>query len=163
MSVATITTALNGKQVIDRGSRLVMILAVVVTYTGLALAANHSFLRTFTEFILFLLAFFTPWSAINLVDYYCVSREYVDIPALSDVNGRYGKWNIPGIAVYVIGVVVQIPFLSSEFYTGPLFNLLGGVDISWIVGIVIPGAIYYWVTRAYRAGHAERTIRVDSL
>jgi NCS1 family nucleobase:cation symporter-1 len=163
MSVATITTALNGKQVIGRGSRLVMILAVVVTYTGLALAANHSFLRTFTEFILFLLAFFTPWSAINLVDYYCVSREYVDIPALSDVNGRYGKWNIPGIAVYVIGVVVQIPFLSSEFYTGPLFNLLGGVDISWIVGIVIPGAIYYWVTRAYRAGHAERTIRVDSL
>ena len=24
---------------------------------------------------------------------------------------------------------------------------LGGVDISWIVGLVVPGILYYWVAR----------------
>ncbi|MGU3780588.1 purine-cytosine permease family protein [Burkholderia metallica] len=147
MSVATIATAVNGKRVIGYGVRVLLTLAVVATYTIIALAANHGFLKAFSEFILFLLAFFTPWSAINLVDYYCVSREFVDVAALSDVNGRYGKWNVPGIAAYVVGVLVQIPFVSTGLYTGPLFHLLGGVDVSWIVGIVIPGSLYYFITR----------------
>ena len=155
MSVATITTALNGKRVIGRSIRFFMTLAVVVLYTAIAVAANHGFLKAFSQFILFLLAFFTPWSAINLVEYYCVSREYVDVAALSDANGRYGKWNIPGIAIYLIGVLVQIPFVSTGLYTGPFFNLLGGIDISWIVGIVIPGSIYYFFSRTQRAIRAD--------
>ena len=46
-------------------------------------------------------------------------------------------------SIYVIGILVQIPFLSTAFYTGPLVEPLGGVDISWIVGLVVPGVMYF--------------------
>jgi nucleobase:cation symporter-1, NCS1 family len=60
-----------------------------------ALLASADFLSTFRNFVLLLLLAFTPWSAINLVDYYLISKERVDIPALYDPNGRYGRWNLP--------------------------------------------------------------------
>lgn len=98
---------------------------IVGTATLIALLGQHSFLGAFKSFILFLLAFFTPWSAINLVDYYCITRERYDVPALADPNGRYGRWNLLGISVYVFGVLVQLPFISTKFYTGPLVAALG--------------------------------------
>ena len=51
--------------------------------------------------------------------------------------------NMTGITVYVVGILVQMPFISSAFYTGPLVAPLGGADISWIVGLIVPGALYY--------------------
>jgi NCS1 family nucleobase:cation symporter-1 len=53
-----------------------------------------------------------------------------------------------GIAIYLIGILVQIPFLSTAFYTGPLVEPLGGVDISWIVGLLVPAVLYYAFARA---------------
>jgi len=93
---------------------------------------------------------FTPWSAINLIDYYCFTRSRYDVPALSDPDGRYGRWNVTGIAIYLIGILVQIPFLSTSFYTGPLVEPLGGVDVSWIVGLLVPGILYYLFGQASR-------------
>ncbi|KJK25260.1 hypothetical protein UB46_06225 [Burkholderiaceae bacterium 16] len=66
------------------GVRLGFILLMVGLPTVLALAGEQAFLK---EFSAFLLAFFTPWSAINLVDYYFVTRERYDVPALSDDAG----------------------------------------------------------------------------
>jgi NCS1 family nucleobase:cation symporter-1 len=50
----------------------------------------------------------------------------------------------------MIGILIQVPFLSTAFYTGPLVATLGGVDISWIVGLLVPGILYYVF------GHASR-------
>ena len=77
------------------------------------------------------------------MDYYFINKERYDIPALSDPNGRYGRWNVLGISVYVIGVLIQLPFVDTHFYSGPMVAQLGGVDISWIVGLLVPGVIYY--------------------
>jgi NCS1 family nucleobase:cation symporter-1 len=147
MSLATIVSGFRGNQEITRVSRLLYILVMVGAATALALMGRHSFLHDFSAFILFLLAFFTPWSAINLVDFYLVTKERYDIPALSDPDGRYGRWNLPGIAVYTLGVVIQMPFIATSFYTGPLVETLGGTDISWLIGLIVPAFIYYWVAR----------------
>src|SRR5690606_1586489 len=105
---------------------------------GLALLGRDSFVQVFETCILFLLAVFTPWSAINLVDYYFFTRSRYDVPALSDPDGRYGRWNLTGIVIYFFGILVQLPFLSTTFYTGPLVARLDGADISWIVGLLVP-------------------------
>ncbi len=94
--------------------RLFFVLAIVGASTLIALLGQHSFLAAFKSFILFLLTFFTPWSAVNLVDYYFITRERYDVPALADPDGRYGRWNLPGIAVYTLGVLVQMPFLATR-------------------------------------------------
>jgi len=147
MSLATIISGFRGNQEISRTVRLIYILVMVGLATALALLGRHSFLHDFSAFILFLLAFFTPWSAINLVDFYLVTKERYDIPALSDPDGRYGRWNMAGIAVYAFGVVIQMPFIATSFYTGPLVETLGGTDISWLIGLTVPALVYYWVTR----------------
>ena len=147
MSLATIVSGFRGNHEISKTLRLFYILLMVGFATALALLGQHSFLKDFSAFILFLLAFFTPWSAINLVDFYLISKERYDVPALSNPNGRYGRWNLRGILVYAFGVVVQLPFIATSFYTGPLVEHLGGTDISWIIGLTLPALVYYFVAR----------------
>jgi nucleobase:cation symporter-1, NCS1 family len=158
MSMATIFSAFRAKQAISTRHRLITIVAMVGLSTLVALAGRHSFLKEFTAFILFLLAFFTPWSAINLVDYYCFTRSRYDVPALSDPDGRYGRWNLRAIAIYVLGVLVQMPFISTSFYTGPFVDALGGTDVSWILGLVVPGATYYLVMRRAPRNYPARLV-----
>jgi NCS1 family nucleobase:cation symporter-1 len=143
MSMATIVTGFRRGLRISMHHRFLYIVAMVGLSILLALAGRHSFLKSFEAFILFLLAVFTPWSAINLVDYYFFTRSRYDVPALSDPDGRYGRWNVTGIAVYLVGIGVQMPFLSSTLYTGPLVAKLGGADVSWIVGLIVPAVLYF--------------------
>ncbi|MFY3547856.1 purine-cytosine permease family protein [Achromobacter insolitus] len=147
MCIATIASGFRGHVEISRRQRALLVLVIVAAATCVALIGQHSFLNAFKSFILFLLAFFVPWSAVNLVDYYFVSREQYDVQALSDPNGRYGRWNWPGILVYLFGVLVQMPFISTKLYTGPMVERLGGVDISWIIGLVVPSILYYLFAR----------------
>ncbi len=158
MSMATVVSAFRARRAISTRHRLVYIVGMVGLSTLVALAGRHSFLKEFTAFILFLLAFFTPWSAINLVDFYCFTQSRYDVPALSNANGRYGRWNVKAIAIYVLGVIVQLPFMSTSFYTGPFVDALGGTDISWILGLIVPGVVYYIVMRRAPQAIPDRLI-----
>ncbi|MFG0233173.1 purine-cytosine permease family protein [Achromobacter sp. 413638] len=147
MCIATIISGFRGSIEVTHRQRVVAVLLIVGAATAVALIGQHSFLGAFKSFILFLLAFFTPWSAVNLVDYYFVNRERYDVPALADPDGRYGRWNMTGLTVYAVGVLVQMPFISTKLYTGPLVQHLGGVDISWIIGLIVPSILYYLLAR----------------
>jgi NCS1 family nucleobase:cation symporter-1 len=148
MSMATMVSGLRRGMRISVRHRFLYIVGMVGISALLALIGRNSFLKGFEAFILCLLAVFTPWSAINLIDYYCFTRSRYDVPALSDPDGRYGRWNRTGIVIYLVGILIQIPFLSTAFYTGPMVARLGGVDISWILGLIVPGFLYYWFGRA---------------
>jgi NCS1 family nucleobase:cation symporter-1 len=161
MSMATMVSAFRRGLHMSIRQRLLYILAMVGASVLLALIGRHSFLKAFESFILLLLAVFTPWSAINLIDFYCFTRSRYDVPALSDPNGRYGRWNRTCIAIYLIGVLVQVPFLSTSLYTGPLVDSLGGVDISWIVGLIVPGVLYYTLGSASRQRAPAQLILPD--
>lgn len=119
MCIATIISGFRGSIEVTHRQRVVAVLLIVGAATAVALIGQHSFLGAFKSFILFLLAFFTPWSAVNLVDYYFVNRERYDVPALADPDGRYGRWNMTGLTAYAVGVLVQMPFISTKLYTGP--------------------------------------------
>ncbi len=148
MSVATLLSAGRGPLRIATWQRAAYVVVMVAIAALLALLGQHSFLRSFEQFILLLLAVFTPWSAINLVDYYCFTRSRYDVPALSDPDGRYGRWNGAGIAIYLIGIAIQAPFLSTALYTGPMVERLGGVDVSWMLGLLVPAGLYFAFGRA---------------
>ena len=47
----------------------------------------------------------------------------------------------------LLGVAIQIPFMSQTLYTGPMVDKLGGTDISWILGLVDTVLIYYPVAK----------------
>ncbi|MEU2679685.1 cytosine permease [Streptomyces sp. NPDC007107] len=157
MSMVTGISGFRGQKTLSQRGRAAYIALIMVAGTAVALLGKDSFLTSFKDFLLFLLTFFTPWSAINLVDYYLISRERYDIPALSDPRGRYGAWRWDALLVYGVGVLAQLPFLVTHFYTGPLAAPLGGADISWIVGLAVPAALYWLLARRDTSHIPEET------
>lgn len=146
MSVVTAYSGFTGKAEIKQAARITAIVVMSVIAVLVALWGRGQFLSAFSSFLLFLLTFFTPWSAINLIDFYWISKEKYDVPALSDPKGRYGAWNIPALLAFGLGVLMQLPFVATGFFEGPLVAALDGADISWIVGL-IGTSIVYWLLR----------------
>jgi NCS1 family nucleobase:cation symporter-1 len=147
MCAATVITGFRRHVAISQTQRIGFVLCIVGASTVVALLGENSFIGVFKSFILFLLAFFTPWSAINLVDFYFINKGRYDLNALFDPNGQYGRWNTVGISTYVAGIIIQMPFISTSLYTGPLVERLDGVDISWVIGLVVPGIVYYLLAK----------------
>ena len=148
MTILTTATAFTRTDRVSQGVRTACVGLFLLVSVLIALLATADFLNNFRNFVLLILMAFTPWSAINLIDYYLISKERVDIPALYDPNGRYGRWNPVGIVTYLIGIAIQIPFLAQTLYTGPITEALDGLDISWLVGLVGTGVIYYLWARS---------------
>ncbi|APW36481.1 cytosine permease [Rhodoferax koreense] len=143
MTILTTVSAFNQKTKISPMARVLYIVGFVALSVLFAWLASADFLNNFKNFVLLLLAVFVPWSAVNLVDYYLISKEKVDIPALYDCNGRYGAYNWVALGCYCLGVVVQIPFLNQAIYQGPIAIMLGGADVSWIVSLAVTCLAYY--------------------
>ncbi|HLT61101.1 MAG TPA: cytosine permease [Microlunatus sp.] len=147
MCALTTVAGFTGTMAISRRARGLYITGFIAVSVIIALAASADFLENFKNFVLVLLMVFTPWSAINLIDCYLISKERIDTAALYDADGRYGRWNVRALLCYGVGIVVQIPFLAQKLYTGPITELLGGADISWMVGLVLTGALYLVLAR----------------
>jgi NCS1 family nucleobase:cation symporter-1 len=45
--------------------------------------------------------------------------------------------------VYLIGFGVEVPFVNTTFYEGPVARALSGTDLSWLVGLVVTIPLYY--------------------
>ncbi|MCW4355753.1 cytosine permease [Hoyosella sp. YIM 151337] len=133
-----------------------------------AIAGQGDFLVGFKNFILLLLYVLVPWSAINLVDYFLVRHGDYDVAAFFAADGgRYGYWNWTALGAYLLGIVVQIPFAVTSLYTGPLATVLGGVDVAWIIGLVVSGGAYYMLatrhTPAHRKPAPEEPLHAESV
>lgn len=88
----------------------------------------------------------------------CLFAPSIDMEALNDPNGKYRAWNVTGLGVYLVGVAVQTPFIDSGFYSGPFVKMLGGIDISWLIGLVLPAGLYYVLRKAQSAAAASAAI-----
>ncbi|MCF4005661.1 cytosine permease [Corynebacterium uropygiale] len=158
MSMMTTYSGFRGKAEVPQVLRILSILAMTAVSMLMALIGRDEFLPAFSSFLLFLLTAFVPWSAINLADFYWISHEKYDVPALADPDGRYGRWNWAALIAFVGGVLIQLPFVSTHFYTGPLVEKLGGTDISWIVGLVATAILYMALRPLDPRTIPERTI-----
>ncbi len=135
-------------------ARTITVVILSAVALGLALLTSDSFMASYTDFILLLLYLLVPWTAINLVDYYLVQHGKYDVAAFMRADGGiYGRVNAPAITCYVLGFLVQIPFIASPLYTGPIAKRVDGADLSWIVGLVFTSVVYYaWAAAVKKRG-----------
>ncbi len=134
-------------------TRAVVSVAIVAVALIGALAFQSTFLTSYVNFILFLLYVLIPWTAINLVDFYLIRHGNYDVASFFDpAGGIYGRVNWSTLVIYLVGVAVQIPFVNTTLYEGPVAKSLNGADISWIVGLAVVIPLYYFVARA-RVSH----------
>jgi NCS1 nucleoside transporter family len=129
-------------------TRFVSLAIVAIAATAIALGASGNFMTKFGDFLGILLYLFTPWTAINLVDFYVVRKSTYSIREIFNPNGMYGRWNWRGLTAYAVGFAAMIPFFSNGLYTGPVARLLGNTDIGMIVGLAVSAGIYCWMCKS---------------
>jgi purine-cytosine permease-like protein len=119
-------------------------------------SASSAFLTRFEDYLSLLLYLFTPWTAINLVDFYVVRRGHYSIREIFNPAGIYGRWNWRGLTAYVIGFIAMVPFFSTGLYTGPIARVLGGADIAMLVGLPVAAGVYLLACRSIDMEHERR-------
>ncbi|MCD4506506.1 cytosine permease [Chromobacterium piscinae] len=129
--------------------RWLIVAAMALVSLSVAVWAQQGFLPLFKSFLLLLLALFTPWSAVNLVDFYLLRGGKLDAAALEGADYR-----LPGLLAYLAGVLLQLPFIDSALFSGPMVRALGGADVSWLVGWLGTASLYWLMMRRGAAAWA---------
>ena len=128
--------------------RIVTLLIAAAVSIGMALAASKDFVNQFADLLAVLLYLFTPWTAINLVDFYWVRKCRYSVREIFNPHGIYGRWSWRGLVAYAGGFAAMIPFFSTGLYVGPVAKALGGADLAMLVGLPVSSIIYLLVCRS---------------
>ncbi|MFY1663031.1 purine-cytosine permease family protein [Pseudomonas sp. Pseu.R1] len=144
MSSVTIFGAFGKLTAVTPRAKAGVMAVLSVAATLIAIATQYRFDTFFSDILIGQLYLLIPWSAINLVDYYWVCNGHYDVAALYDCRKRYGRFNRKTLAVYAVSIVGTIPFMKLSFFTGVVAQWLGA-DVSWVVGLVLAGALYCMV------------------
>jgi nucleobase:cation symporter-1, NCS1 family len=129
-------------------ARTIVVIALALAALLLSVLGKDSFLVNYTNFILLLLYVLVPWTAINLVDYYLVRHGEYDVASfMRQDGGLYGRVNVAALVCYLFGILIQVPFMSTPMYTGPVATALHGADLSWLIGLALTSPLYFFLAR----------------
>jgi purine-cytosine permease-like protein len=128
--------------------RLVALAIAAVVSIGLALVASKDFVNRFAELLNVLLYLFTPWTAINLVDFYWVRKCHYSVREIFNPHGIYGRWSWRGLVAYGCGFAAMVPFFNTGLYVGPVAKSLGGADLAMLVGLPVSSIVYLLCCRS---------------
>jgi NCS1 family nucleobase:cation symporter-1 len=125
------------------------------TYTEL----TTNFLGIYTNFLLLTYLWVPAWAAILLVDFFIFRKGNYQAEDLT--RGRQGQYwyrygiRWQGLLAWLLGIACTLPFIGTaslpwlaQPWQGPLAHLLGGADISGIVGAVVSAMAYYGLGKA---------------
>jgi NCS1 family nucleobase:cation symporter-1 len=141
--------SISSRITINTAKRIGMTIAYALLAMFAAIFGKDDFLVIFKDFVFILLYVLIPWSAINLADYFILRKGHYNVEDMFRRDGgEYGKWDAIGLGSYAVGLVVQVPFMVTTLYTGPLAEPLGFVDIAWIFGFIVPAVVYVLWKRA---------------
>ena len=123
--------------------RVAALLVMGISVWGIAQFVGEARFNSFYGNALVFLAYlFTPWTAVNLVDYFYVRKGVYVIGEIFKKDGIYGRWGWRGNLAYIIGFVVMIPFFVTTPFVGPIAKSLGSVDYSLFVGLPVSAIAY---------------------
>jgi len=141
---------------IKRWGAVIVDTVVCAVITGIILF-HGTFYKDFSGFLLFIVVWLAPWFSILMVDY-LLRRGRYNPPALAAQRGglywRNGGIHWPAIIAQGLGMVAALMWINADFavpsYTGPISNHFPGLqggDLSWAIGIVVGGGVYYLLAR----------------
>jgi NCS1 family nucleobase:cation symporter-1 len=146
MSSCTIFTGFHGTSRVSAGFKLSVMTATMAVAVIVSVGSHGNFEGYFGNILSAMIYMLVPWSGINLADYYMVRKGVYDLKAMFDVEGCYGAWRWRTIAVFVLGIGAQVPFMDFSFYHGWVTQRIGA-DIAWVPGFLIPAVVYTLVER----------------
>lgn len=151
LSLITIGQTFKPSWLPRAGTRAVFTVIIYVAAVIPAIASQNNFLVNYTNFILLLMYVLVPWTAINLVDFYLVRHGVYDVEQFFQADGGiYGRFDWVSIVGYLVGIAIEVPFVNTTLFEGPVAKSLSGVDISWIICLVVISPAYYLAAKKLR-------------
>lgn len=143
--MTTLSLANNVSEKLRSTQALRAIVSVVIAILGVLVATvgAGSFMTNLENYLTFILYILIPWSVINLTDYYLVRHGDYPTADFYARDGRFGKVNVPVMVIYLIAFAIEIPFMNTTVYQGPIAKSLNGGDIAWIVGALVTIPLYF--------------------
>jgi len=158
----TVVTALNSLFDVPPTARLriVAILAVAAGWITVTFAITENAIALLFATLTIMLYLLVPWTSVNLADYFFVRRGRYAITQLFMPHGIYGAWGTRGLIAYALGFITTLPFfVLPDIYMGPAARALGGVDVGWLVGLVVSGGTYLLLCRSLDVAAESSAIR----
>ena len=119
------------------------------------IAGSGDFVNNLTNYLNFVLYFLIPWTTVNLVDFYIIHHGSYRTEDFFTKHGTFGKWGMPAIITYFVTFLVELPFMATTVYTGPVAHHMGAVDLTWLVGPLVSIPLYLFL--------AKRKLRIKHL
>jgi NCS1 nucleoside transporter family len=113
-----------------------------------------SFAKAFDHWMICILLWMSPWAGVVLADFFIRRKGEIDVAELYRDPSAYGDINWRGMIAFLVGLVagwsVQDGLVPA--FQGPIsIGLLGGADLSWLVGIVVAGGLYLALSGGFAA------------
>jgi len=143
---------------------MALIAGVVGYLVTIYFVFQPSFAQAFDNWMIGLLLWMSPWAGVVLTDFFIVRRGRIDGAELyrDPERSAYGDINWGGIVAFVVGLAAGwsveqglVPALQGPVST----RLLGGADLSWLVGIVVAGGVYLLLSQRVAAAPVPRPMR----
>lgn len=160
IGVATIADSVHPLRATAR-LRVTICLVLLVVWTALALVLGDNQSTLINNMLAILLYLLVPWTAVNLVDFFFVRRGHYAISEIFDRRGIYGRWAWRGLTAYFVALAAEVPFMVLSFYKSPVSKALDGVDIAFVVGLLVAGGAYLIFARSLDL-EAERVVNEQS-
>jgi purine-cytosine permease-like protein len=122
---------------------LVTLLVIVITFAS-------AFNAIVTDFLLFMLVWFAPWTAIFLVDLWLRRGRYDPGGLMDDARGVYRRKrgiHTPGVVALLAGMAAAASWVNTPVWKGPLSSATGGADMSVWMGLGVAGVLYLVLAR----------------
>ena len=100
--------------------RVIGLVVVGVAATVIALLIPDHYLGSFNSFVLLMLYFLVPWTAVNLVDFYFVRRGKYAIAEILKPEWHLRSLGMARRIAYPSVSSSMIPFFSLSFFVGPV-------------------------------------------
>ena len=153
---ALYSTGLDLDAIFPRLSRVGCTVLMTAACLGLVFLGAFAWEAEASEiaFALLLTALATPWMGVTLTGFALARGRYVaeDLQVFNERRrgGVYwftGGWNLRALVAWACGSLVGVLSSYTSLYEGPLADVAGGVDLSFIAGGVT-AALAYLAIRA---------------
>jgi NCS1 family nucleobase:cation symporter-1 len=147
-TISTLTIVQHFKDFTSTVSKRVAVAALISILAVLVgLAGSGDFVTNLTNYLNFVLFFLIPWTSINLLDFYVIHHGKYKTEDFFSKNGTFGTWGWPAIITYFVAFAIEMPFMHTTIFEGPIAEAMGGIDLAWLVGSVVAIPLYLFLAK----------------
>jgi NCS1 family nucleobase:cation symporter-1 len=113
-----------------------------------------SFYADLSGFLNYIVVWLAPWFGIYIVDYALRRGRYHRDSLVTGRGGLYwrdGGFHWKAVIAMLVGMVAALMWVDASSYVpsyiSPLSSSTNGADLSWVLGLVVGGGLYFLLSR----------------